>query len=161
LPSIDDHVWHIVVRGYGEADQQADVCTTMLVYGGVRAYWTLIGTPPKELPISYVEVGGQWRVIDVAHGLVFRARSGALATPEDVMADHEIIRTAAAGVVSNLEGYMAYFRGYRAPIAPDVLRADLQMPGRRLLHEVKGLVGLQGRVWNIRQQSAAAQGARP
>ncbi len=29
FPAVDDHIWHIIVRGYGSADQQADVFTTL------------------------------------------------------------------------------------------------------------------------------------
>jgi hypothetical protein len=157
LPSIDDHVWHIVVRGYGQADQQADVFTTLLVYDGIPAYWTLIGTAPTELPVSYVRIEGAWRVFDVAHGIVFRRGDGTLATPQDVAASLDLVQQNAAGQVSDLDRYLTYFRGYRVPEPPDVLRADLQMPSRRVLHELRAVVGMQGRVWSIRPH--ATQGA--
>jgi hypothetical protein len=43
IPVVDDHVWHIIIRGYGEDDQKADVFTTLLTYAGMRAYWIFIG----------------------------------------------------------------------------------------------------------------------
>lgn len=154
LPIIDDHVWHVVVRGYGEPDQQADVFTTLLVYEGVPAYWMLIGTPPDELPLSYVRLGDQWRVFDVGRGIVFRTVTGALATPEDLVRDASLVERSARGHVEDVAGYLEYFRGYQAPQPPDVLRADLQMPGRRTLHEMKRLAGFGGRVWQIRPDPA-------
>lgn len=158
LPIVDDHVWHVIVRGYGEADQQADVFTTLLVYEGVDAYWGLIGTPPHELPLSYVLIGETWRVFDAANQIVFRTAAGTLATPEDVAADPGLVRRWAEGKVSDLDAYVDYFRGYRPPRPPDVLRADLQMAGRRLLYEMKSVIGAGGRVWQIRPEPATGEG---
>ena len=153
LPIVDDHVWHVIVRGYGEPDQQADVFTTLLVYAGIPAYWQLVGPPPRELALSYVQIGGRWRVFDVAHGVVFRTAAGALATPEDLAADSTLIRRAAASRVQDLTAYQASFAGYRPPVAPDVLRADLQMTSRRFAFELRKLLHRQGRVWEIRSSS--------
>ena len=154
LPVIDDHIWHVIVRGYGESDQQADVFTTLLVYGGVRAYWLFVGTPPDEIPISYVWIGDRWRVYDVSLGVMFRNAHGAPATPEELAANPELIRASVAPVLGDAEGYVAHFKGYAAPVAPDVLRADLQMPRRRLWHETRKLFGMQGREWPMRQRAA-------
>lgn len=150
LPIVDDHVWHVVVRGYGEPDQHADVFTTLLVYAGVPAYWQLIGAKPRELAVSYVLIQDRWRVFDVANGLVFRNSAGTLATPEEIASDRSIVRNLAAAHVADPDGYVACFARYRPPVAPDIMRADLQMPGRRLLYEIKKLAGAQGRVWEIR-----------
>lgn len=155
LPVVDDHIWHIIVRGYGKSDQQADVFTTLLAYTGVRAYWMLAGDPPDEIPISYVRIRGRWRVYDVANGIIFRDHQGGLATPEDLAGDRRLIRAAAADARLDVAGYEALFQNYQAAEAPDVLRADLQMPGRRLLHEVKSVVGLEGRTWQMRPAGAA------
>jgi hypothetical protein len=150
LPIVDDHVWHVIIRGYGEPDQQADVFTTLLVYEGVPAYWMLTGTSPEELPLSYVFLHGQWRVFDAGRGIVFRTASGMLATPEDLATDASLVEASARGRVEDMARYLEYFRRYQPPQPPDVLRADLQMPGRRALYEMKRLVGLGGRVWQIR-----------
>jgi hypothetical protein len=157
MPIIDDHIWHIVIRGYGQSDQQADVFTTLLTYEGVRAYWTFIGTKPDEIPISYVLIRDRWRVFDVARGLVFRNAVDDLATPEQIAADHNLIRAVAAPVVDDVEGYVARFAGYAAPPAPDVLRADLQMPGRRLWYEIRRPLGMQGREWQMRPPAVSTR----
>ena len=151
LPVLDDHIWHIMVRGYGQPDQQADVFTTLLAYGNVRAYWMLVGEPPDEVPISYVWIRGRWRVYDVANRIVFRNREGDLATPDDLAADHQLIHNAASFAGVDPARYVARFDGYSPPQAPDVLRADLQMPQRRLWHELRSVVGLQGREWSMRE----------
>jgi hypothetical protein len=155
FPIVDDHIWYTIVRGYGQPDQQADVFTTLLTYAGVRAYWSLAGKPPDEIPLSYVWIRDRWRVYDVTSGLVFRAANGDQATPQDLADNHDLIRTAATGRVDDVNAYVTRFDGYAAPQAPDVLRADLQMPRRRVWHEMKKLFGLQGREWHMRQPAAA------
>ena len=34
LPVVDDHVWHIIIRGYGAGEQSSDVFTTLCNYAG-------------------------------------------------------------------------------------------------------------------------------
>ena len=150
LPIVDDHIWHIIIRGYGQSDQQADVFTTMLAYQDVPAYWMLIGKQPEEIPISYVWIGDRWRVYDVTRGLAFRNAKGELATPEELAADHGLIAAAVRPHFDDAGQYAANFAGYRAPRAPEVLRADMQMPGRRVWYETRKLFGMQGRVWQMR-----------
>jgi hypothetical protein len=43
---------------------------------------------------------------------------------------------------------VAYFAAFRAPIPPDVVHAELQMPWPRLAFEIKKRVGLGGRAWD-------------
>jgi hypothetical protein len=143
LPVVDDHIWHIIVRGYGQSDQMADVFTTLLAYSGVRAYWAFVGERPGQIPMSYVWIRDRWRVFDVMRGIAFRNVAGELATPEEIAADHTLIRLAAAPIVDDIEGYLARFAGYQAAPAPAVLRAELQMPGRRLWYETRRLFGMR------------------
>ncbi len=37
FPVIDDHVWHIIIRGYGANDQFQDVFSTLCNYAGLEA----------------------------------------------------------------------------------------------------------------------------
>lgn len=88
LPVIDDHVWHIIVRGYGVADQFQDVFTTLCNFAGVEAFFMPVqergGT--KKVPLSFVKVNGKWRVFDVYRGSYFKNRAGALADIEELRA---------------------------------------------------------------------------
>ena len=154
FPIVDDHVWHVIVRGYGQSDQHADVFTTLLTYAGVPAYWQVVGRKPYELPLSYALVDGTWRVVDVFHRIEFRNASGAWASPHDLAGDAALVRTAAAGRVAAMDDYLRSFDRYQPPAPPDVLRADLQMTGRRLAFELRKAIGRPGRVWQMR---AAAQ----
>jgi hypothetical protein len=144
-PVIDDHIWDIIVRRYGESDQIADVFTTLLAYQEVPAYWTLIGVPPDQVTLSYVWIRDRWRVYDVSHGVVFRNHEGDLATPAELAADPQLIADAAAAAKLDVPRYMKNFQHFTPPAVPAVLRADLQMPGRRLWHEVRQLAGIETR----------------
>ena len=54
LPVIDDHVWHIIIRGYGEPDQSSDVFTTLCNYAGIRAFYALASyAGSKNLTTSF------------------------------------------------------------------------------------------------------------
>ena len=148
FPIVDDHVWHIMVRGYGQDDQRADVFTTLLAYDGIPAYWMMIGTQPR-IALSYARVDGLWRVYDVSNGIVFKNAGGALATPDELSGNHDLVRTSAGGVITDVDAYAGAFDGYTAPLAPDTLRAHLHMPGRRLWFETRRLFGRQGREWQM------------
>lgn len=149
-PVIDDHVWSIVERGYGSSDQQADVFTTLLTYAGTPAYWILIGPDRPALPLSFALIDGSWRVFDVERGIAFRNAERDLATPEELATNPALIRAAATERVTDIESYMAWFRGFTPPTPPEVLRARMQMPGPRLKFELRNLVGRGGRTWGIR-----------
>jgi hypothetical protein len=126
-PVLDDHISSIIDRGYGQTDQQADVFTTLLTYGGVPAYWQSLGKAPNLVPISYVLIDGQWRVVDVTRNVIFRTASGDLATPGDI--------------VRGDGNYPWYFNGYQPLPPPRVLRAELQMPWPRLRFELGRVMG--------------------
>lgn len=142
LPVIDDHISKVIARRYGQADQQADVFTALLAYAGVRAYWEPIGESPRVIPLSYVSIDGHWRVFDVTRGLVFRNAVGELATADEIAGDRHIVaRAARESGLDPIDGYLSYFSGYRRRPAPDVMRAELQMPARRLRFEMRRVFG--------------------
>jgi hypothetical protein len=151
FPVVDDHVWHIIIRGYGEDDQKADVFTTLLTYAGVRAYWIFIG-PRPELVLSFVKADGAWRVLDVANGVMFRSRDGHGATADDVAADPAFAAAQGPAVYRGVP-YAARFDGFRAPIPPDLTRADMQVPGARTWFAIKRWLGSGGRQWEMRPAS--------
>lgn len=121
-PLVDDHVWHIIVRGQGTNDQTADVFTTLVAYAGVSAYWVFNRSGRGPRVVSLAKIDGAWRVFDVHGGRIFRGPAGALMTVDEVT-------------------QMGIF-GVAIPPPPRVLRADLQMLGPRLLFEARCVFGL-------------------
>lgn len=144
-PVVDDHILNIIIRGHGVTDQKADVFATLATYAGVPAFWGKVraGESGPAALLSFARVEGRWRVLDVANGVVFRTAAGDMATLEDVRVQPDIVPESLAALTS--EDGTPYrdilVRGAMPPV-PSPLRAELQMPSRRLWHELKATVGL-------------------
>ena len=67
FPSIDDHVWDIVIRRYGGTDQMADVFTTLAGYIGHEAFFEglRISEAEEALVLSFVRIDNEWHMFDV------------------------------------------------------------------------------------------------
>jgi len=68
FPIVDDHIWDIIVRGYGTAGQMEDVFSTLASYAGHEAFWEKIsvGKPKERIALSFVKIGDKWHVFDVS-----------------------------------------------------------------------------------------------
>ena len=73
FPIVDDHIWDIIVRGYGTSDQAADVFTTLASYSGYEALWKKLATDkiPEKLIVSFVKINGAWHIFDVYNKIPF------------------------------------------------------------------------------------------
>ncbi len=142
-PIVDDHILHIIIRGYGQDDQMADVFTTLSTYAGIPAFWAVFRAAPAKgsVVLSFVEVDGQWTVMDVARGLVFRRPDGQLASVEELQADKSIITAAAGSLRLHGNAYVDYLSLLALPEIPHPFRAELQMPGPRVWFELGRLLG--------------------
>lgn len=148
FPVLDDHIWHIVIRGYGQDDQKADVFTTLLTYAGLRSYWMSIG-PGPELTMSFVEVGERWGMVDVQNNVIVVGRDGEPASVEEIAANPAIAARQGPAMHRGVP-YNRFFDGFRAPLPPDVTRAEMQMPLARAWFEIRRTVGLDVRGWQMR-----------
>lgn len=81
LPVIDDHVWHIIVRGYGVDDQFQDVFTTLCNYANLNAFYYDVHseTGGGRKPLSFVRLGDRWAIFDVYNGAYFLNGKGQIA----------------------------------------------------------------------------------
>jgi len=147
FPVIDDHISHIIIRGYGTDDQKADVFTALTTYAGVPAFFSASTDAEPSLVLSWVWIDERWRVFDVENGVVFRSRSGALASVEELAGDSWVLESVAAERVYRDRDYASYFVGFRLPDPPDLLRAELQMLWPRVSYRLKRFVGLGRREW--------------
>jgi hypothetical protein len=147
FPVVDDHIWNIIVRGYGEDDQKADVFTTLATYAGAPAFWTSGGKLSDNLVLSYVWLEDDWRVFDVENGIVFRNPDGELAGTEDLVNDSRIVALAAGELTYRSRPYHSYFANYNPPAAPYTLRAELQMPMKRVWLPLMERMGIVWREW--------------
>lgn len=86
-PIIDDHVWHIIVRGYGVDDQSSDVFTTLCNYTGIEAFYNLVFTKDRSsrIYLSFTKVDRGWVIFDPYRGIYFKNRQGDLADIEEII----------------------------------------------------------------------------
>jgi hypothetical protein len=147
MPIVDDHILNIVTRGHGMPDQQADVFATLITYAGVPAFWRSLKAPGmrRGVLLTFVQIGGDFRVFDVANDVIYRRGDGELATLADVQAGRARVPEPVAAIDIGGMPYASVIAALPAPEIPDPLRAELQMPGRRLWHEVKVAVGVESR----------------
>lgn len=89
LPIIDDHVWHIIVRGYGVPDQMADVFATLSNYAGLKAFILYLKGSGKALPneicLGAVYFNGAWHICDPHQKTEFLNGQGRWATIHEIM----------------------------------------------------------------------------
>jgi transglutaminase superfamily protein len=142
-PIVDDHILNIIIRGYGTADQRADVFATLLTYAGVPAFWRKIKAPGLEdgVVLTFVKADGRWIVIDVANGFLFRNVRGEPAGVDDFAAKRAVVPAAASSLAVGSTPYSQILATLRMPPVPRPLRAELQMPWPRLWDQTKRAIG--------------------
>ncbi len=77
LPIVDDHPYHILVRGYGVEDQFEDIFTILCNYAGLPAYYQQVKLNYQTDIIQYcsfVKIDTEWTLVSVYHDLVFKDR---------------------------------------------------------------------------------------
>jgi len=141
FPVIDDHVWHIIIRGYGTSDQSSDVFTTLCNYAGIDAFFTKVYTQDhsRRILLSFVRINGRWSVFDPYHGVYFKDNKGDLA-------DIETLKLNRGWTIegqkekSEVVDYSSYFQNL--PDIKDIglKRANIQSPLKRLVYEIKKLL---------------------
>ena len=119
-PVVDDHISHIIIRGYGESDQMADVFTTLATYAGIPSFWrTVRDASGRQIGLfCFVKIDGRWTVWNVAKGIVFRDNENRLISVEELARNSPWERLAGFTV-------------------PEPLRAQAQMPWPRLRSEIR------------------------
>ncbi len=139
FPIIDDHAWHIIVRGYGVEDQSQDVFTTLCNYAKINASFYKVYNKDKNSfrILSLVKVGDVWTAVDAYAGIYFKNRQGHIASIKDLASgDWQIAGISREDV---LEGYAGYFSNLASLDCNSwkFLRAAIQSPMRRFIYWAK------------------------
>lgn len=143
LPVIDDHVWHIIVRGYGVPDQMADVFATLSNYAGQRAFILNLNGPqrtyPRKICLGAVFYEGSWHICDPYQRTEFVNKMGRWATISEIAADNWRIETGndKSDCKKTSLDYQTYFLALNT-IDFEALfhgsRSSIQNPINRFLH---------------------------
>jgi len=150
LPVMDDHVWHIIVRGYGTADQLADVLATLCAYAGVPAELVFLGPPGGRSvhAVTLVRVEGRWCPVDPYYGVMARHPDGRLASREEILADPELVRRYAPSMTVRGVEYAQLYRWMPDVSRHDELRPYRHHPFMRAWYEFRrGLRAVAGVPW--------------
>ncbi|MDP3789852.1 MAG: transglutaminase domain-containing protein [Candidatus Omnitrophota bacterium] len=143
MPMHDDHILNIIIRGYGVPEQFQDVFTTLCAYSGIPAFWRRMYDPEhkSKYALSFVKLNGKWRVFDAHYGKYFRNKSGEIASADDIIADRSLVDKESGNIVVNGIAYEAFYLNLSSPSRPRWLRAEKQMPAKRVFFELEKLTG--------------------
>jgi len=138
-PVIDDHVWHIIVRGFGAVDQVADVFATLCNYSGLDAFYSLYSHEEqsgKGVILCFVRIRGKWYCFDPYRGAYFREKQ------TNGLIDIDSIKSGRPWVVEGLNGnivfdYSIYMQDITEVKKFRLKRSNIQSPLRRLKFEIK------------------------
>src|SRR3989338_1635397 len=137
-PIIDDHVWHIIIRGYGVSDQSSDVFSTLCNYAGLDSFFMSIGA--KRMPLSFVKLKNKWCVFDPYRGTYFKDEKGNIA-------DVDTLRFANWNTEYLKEkpsiDYAELFHSLPVIEKTGLTRANIQSPLNRFLFEINKFIKRQ------------------
>lgn len=139
LPVVDDHVWYIIVRGYGASDQFSDVFSTLCNYAGFDSFFNTLKNEygaGKEC-FSFVKLKRGWAVFDVYEGVYFENKQKQICTKEELLnGNWQAVSIGKDGV---LYDYAKYFKNLGFINLRDykLLRSAIQSPLRRLIFWTK------------------------
>ena len=119
LPIIDDHVWNIIVRGYGMADQMADVFATLSNYAGLKSFiWDckgIEGSDPSYISLGAVYFDGAWHLCDPYRKTIFLNKKNKWASTSELVASEWKTRYIGNSIQSNGNiRYKNYFQKLNA-----------------------------------------------
>jgi len=135
LDVVDDHVWHIIIRGYGTKDQAADVFATICSYAGLQSFFSICSTNvPGLTAFAFVKLDGQWRILDPGNGIYVKNANGELATVQDILSGNFRL-CSISGTLP--EHYEENLRIFLASSKIDFTRSGIQSPLTRFFYEVK------------------------
>lgn len=139
MPVVDDHPYSIVIRGYGEPDQAADVFANLAGYAGLPGGLVFSRAPDGSVLYAFavLEINGADRVFDVRESRALRDRTGALASLDSLRADPSLLDALPAPSAARGVRYPALIQGLEA--APHRSPLD-QMPLERLMNEIRRLL---------------------
>lgn len=138
MPVVDDHVWSIIIRGYGANDQFCDVFTTLCDYAGINAFFSWVKTQDRDSfrPLSFVKINGRWNVFDPYSGVYFKNLKGDLASIEE-MAQGDWVAVNEGSFNNDPVDYTLYTKGLQDIKRASLTKANIQSPVNRLRFQIK------------------------
>lgn len=138
LPIIDDHVWHIIVRGYGVSDQSSDVFATLCNYAGVDAFFDSFFAQEKDekITLSFAMLHDRWYIFDPYNGVYFVNKEGTLADIDAMKEGNYRLERLGPPKKAVLD-YISYIKNMPDINEIGLRRETVQSPFKRLLYMFK------------------------
>lgn len=138
LRAVDDHVWHIIVRGYATIDQSADVFTTLCTYDGFRAVMYKAYSPDKKshVIISLVGAKDRYLVFDTFFDRYFFNERGEIASLTNIIENPNLVDRDKYDFLAGDTPYYKHFLNLRPMGKLRICKAELNMPVKRFVYEV-------------------------
>jgi len=138
-PVVDDHVWHIIVRGYGTLGQSADVFSTLCNYAGLKSFYlpAYDREKTKKTLFSYVRLNGIWTVFDPYNGYYFVNARNALASIDEIREGRGSLRTLEGAQIRSKTDIKRFTAELPQVDKMAMGRPNIQSPIRRLLFEIR------------------------
>lgn len=139
FPILDDHVWNVIIRGYGTDDQSADVFATLCTYVGFPARWVKIYPRDSNvwIAVTFVKVNRNCFIFDPMRGNYFMNALGEIADVDDIMHDISIVLKADNKPVIHGIEYVKYFDNLALVQDLKFPKARFQMVFPRIIFEIK------------------------
>ncbi|MDP1853074.1 MAG: transglutaminase-like domain-containing protein [Candidatus Omnitrophota bacterium] len=139
LPVVDDHVWSIIVRGYGASDQFSNVFTTLCYYAGLKAFFARVYNfdNTQKVAFSFVKIGNNWHIFEPHRGVYFLNKENSLASIDDISRGNWIEKKLKDSDTSGGIRFSDYFSQVASidyELSHRHSRAALQSPINRFLH---------------------------
>jgi len=115
LPVIDDHPWHIIVRGYGQVDQMTDVFAVLSNYAGLKSFIlkceSVDDSNPGCITLGAVFFDGTWHLCDLYNQKIFLNDQNKWASTSELAASDWKVKYMGNSTLNNVSvHYKSYFQ---------------------------------------------------
>jgi len=146
LPIIDEHVWSVIVRRYGNIGNFNDVFSTLCNYAGINSFLKVIKTKKIMTVITLTHIEKKWVVADPYNGVYFRNKKGDIADIRD-MKSGDFITLRINNITNEDIDYSLILEGLPENIIFGRLgigRANIQSPINRILFQFNHWIRITG-----------------
>lgn len=137
FPVVDDHLWNVVIRGYGASDQKTEVFALLASYSGFPS--TAVGLRIPEsvwtLDLALVRLPEKVAPFDLSNEILFKDEQGRFLSVEEIGQNPRRVATISSGLRFHGFPYQAYLSRLKG-LQPSFLRMEVQKPWPRLREEI-------------------------
>jgi hypothetical protein len=140
FPVVDDHPFHILIRGYGAPDQRTEAFALLATYAGMPSEHVMLTTEAgRRVDLALVKVGRDTYVFDVVNQVAFFKADGGLADLATLRSHPGLIHQSATHPSVDAEMYRRLVAS-TDKLRPTFSRMEMQRPWRRATAEISEIL---------------------